>query len=126
MDVERIIEDIEQLQEMFEAPDIRPLRNRHFCCKPEGMMTHWRTALGSASGRAMASVVVLRIRSSNCRERRANPREAGPENGEEENANVLPKLTDPEQDLLSHMQEGYQLETDSRRWRPDPTPTERQ
>jgi hypothetical protein len=25
MDVERIIEDIEQLQEMFEAPDIRPL-----------------------------------------------------------------------------------------------------
>jgi hypothetical protein len=25
MDVERIIEDIEQLQEMFEAPDSRPL-----------------------------------------------------------------------------------------------------
>ena len=25
MDVERIIGDIEQLQEMFEAPDIRPL-----------------------------------------------------------------------------------------------------
>ena len=25
MDVERIISDIEQLQEMFEAPDIRPL-----------------------------------------------------------------------------------------------------
>ena len=25
MDVERIIYDIEQLQEMFEAPDIRPL-----------------------------------------------------------------------------------------------------
>jgi hypothetical protein len=25
MDVERIIEDIEQLQEMFQAPDIRPL-----------------------------------------------------------------------------------------------------
>jgi hypothetical protein len=25
MDVERIIEDIEQLEEMFEAPDIRPL-----------------------------------------------------------------------------------------------------
>ena len=25
MDVERIINDIEQLQEMFEAPDIRPL-----------------------------------------------------------------------------------------------------
>jgi hypothetical protein len=25
MDVERIIDDIKQLQEMFEAPDIRPL-----------------------------------------------------------------------------------------------------
>jgi len=25
MDVERIIEEIDQLQEMFEAPDIRPL-----------------------------------------------------------------------------------------------------
>ena len=25
MDVERIIDDIEQIQEMFEAPDIRPL-----------------------------------------------------------------------------------------------------
>jgi hypothetical protein len=28
-------------------------------------------------------------------------------------ANVLPKLTEAEQDLLSHMQEGYALETDS-------------
>lgn len=28
-------------------------------------------------------------------------------------ANVLPKLTEIEQDLLSHMQQGYQLETDS-------------
>jgi hypothetical protein len=60
MDVERIIDDIEQLQEMFEAPDIRPLSasdilaanrrhdemlahspwlrlSRHFgvCCRPE-------------------------------------------------------------------------------------------
>ena len=60
MDVERIIDDIEQLQEMFEAPDIRPLSAsdisaanrrhdemlahspwfrlwRHFgvCCRPE-------------------------------------------------------------------------------------------
>ena len=33
MDVERIIEDIEQLEEMFEAPDIRPLSERHLCCK---------------------------------------------------------------------------------------------
>ena len=28
-------------------------------------------------------------------------------------AGLLPKLTEVEQDLLSHMQEGYQLETDS-------------
>jgi hypothetical protein len=28
-------------------------------------------------------------------------------------ANLLPKLTETEQDLLSHMQDGYQLETDS-------------
>jgi hypothetical protein len=28
-------------------------------------------------------------------------------------AALLPKLTEVEQDLLSHMQEGYQLETDS-------------
>ena len=28
-------------------------------------------------------------------------------------ANLLPKLTEVEQDLLSHMQDGYQLETDS-------------
>jgi hypothetical protein len=28
-------------------------------------------------------------------------------------ANLLPKLTEVEQGLLSHMQQGYQLETDS-------------
>jgi len=28
-------------------------------------------------------------------------------------ASLPPKLTEVEQDLLSHMQEGYQLETDS-------------
>jgi hypothetical protein len=28
MDIERIIDDIEQLEEMFEAPDIRPLSAR--------------------------------------------------------------------------------------------------
>jgi hypothetical protein len=65
VDVERIIDDIEQLQEMFEAPDIRPLSaidisaaNRrhdemlahspwfrlwqHFgvCCRPESAVLH--------------------------------------------------------------------------------------
>ena len=33
--------------------------------------------------------------------------------GEEKTANLLPKLTETEQDLLSHIQDGYQLETDS-------------
>ena len=28
-------------------------------------------------------------------------------------ANLLPKLTETEQDLLSHIQDGYRLETDS-------------
>ena len=28
-------------------------------------------------------------------------------------ANLVPKLTETEQDLLSHIQDGYQLETDS-------------
>ena len=28
-------------------------------------------------------------------------------------ADLLPKLTETEQDLLSHIQDGYQLETDS-------------
>jgi hypothetical protein len=34
-------------------------------------------------------------------------------NGEEATARVLPKLTETEQDLLSHIQNGYRLETDS-------------
>jgi hypothetical protein len=34
-------------------------------------------------------------------------------NGEEENCLSPVKLTEVEQNLLSHMQEGYQLETDS-------------
>jgi hypothetical protein len=50
MDVERIIDEIEQLQEMFEAPDIRPLsasdisaaNRRHDECS--------RKARGSAFG----------------------------------------------------------------------------
>jgi hypothetical protein len=33
--------------------------------------------------------------------------------GEEKNANLLLKLTETEQDLLSHIQDGYRLETDS-------------
>jgi hypothetical protein len=35
MDVERIIDDIEQLQEMFDAPDITTQRKRPRCCESE-------------------------------------------------------------------------------------------
>jgi hypothetical protein len=35
MDVERIIDEIQQLEEMFEAADIRPLSQRHLCCEPK-------------------------------------------------------------------------------------------
>jgi hypothetical protein len=34
-------------------------------------------------------------------------------NANKKTANVPPKLTEAEQDLLSHIQHGYQLETDS-------------
>ena len=37
MDVERIIDEIEQLQEMFEAPDIRPLTQATSLPRIEGM-----------------------------------------------------------------------------------------
>jgi hypothetical protein len=33
--------------------------------------------------------------------------------GKKKAASLLPKLTETEQDLLSHMQQGYELETDS-------------
>ena len=33
--------------------------------------------------------------------------------GKKKAANILPKLTEAEHDLLSHIQDGYQLETDS-------------
>ena len=43
MDVERIIDDIEQLQEMFEAPDIRPLSARDIAAanrRHDAMLAH--------------------------------------------------------------------------------------
>ena len=53
-------------------------------------------------------------RYSDCRERGTKL----PANGREKvakkkTANPLPKLTETEQDLLSHIQDGYQFETDS-------------
>jgi len=40
-------------------------------------------------------------------------------------ANVAPKLTEGEQDLVSKMEGGYQLETDSRGSKPVPAQAER-
>jgi hypothetical protein len=66
MDVERIIDDIEQLQEMFEAPDIRPLGASDIAAanrRHDEMNAHspwfrlWQT---------MASVAELSLRYSDC------------------------------------------------------------
>ena len=43
MDIERTIDDIEQLQEMFEAPDIRPLSASDISaanCRHDEMLAH--------------------------------------------------------------------------------------
>ena len=43
MDIERTIDDIEQLEEMFEAPDIRPLNTRDISVanqKHDEMLAH--------------------------------------------------------------------------------------
>jgi hypothetical protein len=54
MDVERIIDEIQQLQEMFEAPDIRPLSASDICAanrRHDEMLAHspW-FRLGTSSG----------------------------------------------------------------------------
>ncbi|MFZ0197890.1 MAG: hypothetical protein WB523_16565 [Candidatus Sulfotelmatobacter sp.] len=56
MDVERIIGDIEQLQEMFEAPDIRPLSASDIAAanrRHDEMLAH---SHGSGCGSILASV----------------------------------------------------------------------
>jgi hypothetical protein len=53
MDVERIIDEIEQIQEMFEAPDIRPLSASDISLPIEGTMKCWRTARGFGCGSGM-------------------------------------------------------------------------
>jgi hypothetical protein len=66
MDVERIIDDIEQLQEMFEAPDIRPLRQATFLLRIEGTTKRSRIARGFGFGVTIASVADLSLRYSDC------------------------------------------------------------
>jgi hypothetical protein len=61
MDVERIIDEIEQLREMFEAPDIRPLSASDIAAAIEGTTKCSRTALGFGCGSDMASVADLRL-----------------------------------------------------------------
>ena len=50
MDVERIIDDIEQLQEMFEAPDIRPFTASDISAanrRHDDLLAHSPSALGA-------------------------------------------------------------------------------
>jgi len=55
MDVERIIDDIEQLQEMFEAPDIRHSAQAISQRRTEGTMRSSPIARGFGSGSILAS-----------------------------------------------------------------------
>ena len=66
MDVERIIDDIEQLQEMFEAPDIRPLSASDISAanRRHDEMNALSPCFGS--GNTMASVADLSLRYSDC------------------------------------------------------------
>jgi hypothetical protein len=50
MDVERIIGEIEQLQEMFEAPDIGPLSASDISAAIKGTTKHSRIARGFSFG----------------------------------------------------------------------------
>jgi hypothetical protein len=71
MDVERIIDDIEQLQEMFEAPDIRPLSPSASPLRIAGTMRCSRTARGFASGSGMASAADVSLTNSDWAKSRA-------------------------------------------------------
>ncbi len=64
MDVERIIDEIEQLQEMFEAPDIGHSAQVTSVLPIAGTTKCSRIALGAGFGRGMASVAALSLQSS--------------------------------------------------------------
>jgi hypothetical protein len=61
MEVERIIDEIEQIQEMFEAPDIRPLSAATSPLPIEGMTRCSRIARGFGYGSILASAADLRL-----------------------------------------------------------------
>jgi len=64
MDVERIIHEIQQLEEMYEAPDIRPSIQAMSLLRIEGMMKPSPTVRGSGSGRILVSAAGQGIRCS--------------------------------------------------------------
>ncbi len=59
MDVERIIDEIEQLQEMFEAPDISHSAQATSLLPIEGTTKCSRRALGSGCGSILVSAADL-------------------------------------------------------------------
>lgn len=59
MDVERIIDEIEQLQEMFEAPDIRPLSASNIFAANQRHDEMLAQSLGSRLGSILASAADL-------------------------------------------------------------------
>ena len=61
MNVERIIDDIEQIEEMFDAPDIRPLSASDISAAIEGTTKCLHIALGFVSGSILASVAALTL-----------------------------------------------------------------
>ena len=62
MDVERIIDDIEQLEEIFEAADTRPFSATDISAANRRPMKCWRIALGLSSGNITASAADLNLR----------------------------------------------------------------
>ncbi len=66
MDVERIIDEIEQLQELFEVPDIRPLSASDISAanrRHDEMLAH---ILGSSCGSILVSAADLNLPLSDC------------------------------------------------------------
>ena len=78
MDVERIIDDIEQLQEMFEAPDIRPLSPSDISAANRRHDECLRIALGSGLAAVRGLLPFLTLTRSDRRSRSKPVRIAKP------------------------------------------------
>jgi hypothetical protein len=98
---------------MFEAPDIRPLNASDISAANRSHDECSHIARGFGCGSGLASVAEWSLRWFNWAGW-TNPSADGREKmAKKNNANPLPKLTETEQDLLSHIQGGYRLEIDS-------------